>query len=204
MTASPAAAGVPPRTSVELLERAIGYTCGTLATVTPGALDLTTPCERWRLADLLAHMEDSLDAFAEGAGGAIGLRSAAPTPPDERLAALRAKATGLLGAWTRRLEAEEAGLAGRDVGVSGVPAPVAVVAGLAAVEVAVHGWDVGRATGAGGPLPGALAADLLPWADLLRAATDSGPGASGFAGPLPTAVGPDPARALLGRLGRAA
>ncbi|MEQ6902191.1 maleylpyruvate isomerase family mycothiol-dependent enzyme [Nocardioides sp. YIM 152588] len=200
MTASPAAAGVPPHTSVELLERAIGYTCGTLATVTPGAFGRATPCERWRLADLLAHMEDSLDAFAEGAGGAVSPHSAAPTHPELRLAALRRKATGLLGAWTARLEAE--GAAG-DVGVCGVPAPVAVVAALAAVEVAVHGWDVGRATGEGAPLPSALAADLLPWADLLRAAADAEPGADAFARPLPTLPVPDPGRALLGRLGRA-
>ena len=46
--------------SVGLLDRAIAYTCGQLASVEPGMLGRPTPCAGWSLGDLLAHMEDAL------------------------------------------------------------------------------------------------------------------------------------------------
>ena len=58
--------------SVDLLGRSLDYTRDRLATVRGGLLDRQTPCADWRLAQLLVHMEDSLDAFTEAAGGAVG------------------------------------------------------------------------------------------------------------------------------------
>ena len=48
-----------------LLERAIGYTLGSLHLVTPGTMSHPTPCREWDLAALLAHMNDSLIALQE-------------------------------------------------------------------------------------------------------------------------------------------
>ena len=90
-------------------------------------------------------MEDSLDAFAEGAGGTISLHSAAPAPLDERIGSLQTKACNLLGAWAAATTPQ--------VEVGGRPMPVGTISRLAAVEIAVHGWDVGRTTGAGAPCP---------------------------------------------------
>ena len=56
-----------PPTALELLERAIAYTRGSLLLVTEADLDRPTPCREWRLLDLLRHMDDSLLAFAEAA-----------------------------------------------------------------------------------------------------------------------------------------
>ncbi|MEZ0577398.1 TIGR03086 family metal-binding protein [Nocardioides sp. MH1] len=182
----PAAAADP---GVALLERALAYTRSTLATVTPAHLCLPTPCDRWRLGDLLAHMEDSLDAFAEGALGTIGLHSAAPAPLDERITALQTKACGLLGAWSA---------ATTDVvEVGGQPMAVGTITRLAALEIAVHGWDVGRTTDAGLPLPEAFARDLLPTALALAIEHD---GEFGPAVPVPADAGPE--RRLLALLGR--
>jgi len=190
MTALPGPRPAPDQ-GVELLERALGYTRSALATVTPAHLCLPTPCDHWRLGDLLAHMEDSLDAFAEGAGGAISLRSAAPAPLDARLDALRSKACTLLGAWATATTPV--------VEVGGRPMPVGTIARLAAVEIAVHGWDVGRTTGAGLPLPSSLGEALLPTA-LALALEQEGE----FGPPVPVSADAGPEWRLLALLGRRA
>ena len=189
MTALPGPPPSSPDPGVELLERALGYTRSALATVTPAHLCLPTPCHHWRLGDLLAHMEDSLDAFAEGAGGTISLRSAAPAPLDARLDTLRSKACILLGAWAAATTPV--------VEVGGRPMPVGTIARLAAVEITVHGWDVGRTTGAGLRIPEEFAEALLPTALALALEHQ---GEFGPPVPVPADAGPD--RRLLALLGR--
>lgn len=178
-----------PDPGVELLERALAYTRGALVTVTPAHLDLPTPCEQWRLVDLLAHMEDALDAFAEGAAGVIGLHSAAPAPTEERIASLLTKACRLLGAWA------SAGTPLVEVG--GRPVPVGTIARLAALEILTHGWDVARATGSDAPVPDDLASALLPTA--LAVALEQ---TDEFGSPVPVGVDAGPGQRLLALLGR--
>ncbi len=192
MTAHPWLGIVDAEPGVELLERALGYTCAALTTITPDDLDRPTPCAGWRLDDLLAHMEDALDAFGEGAAGTIGLHSTAPTPARRRVATLQAKARALHGAWAA---------AGADpVLVGGVPMPVLAVSRLAAVEIAVHGWDVSRTTNACAPLSESLADALLPVAVCLADTAAEG----SFAPPLPARVGASAGERLLAALGREA
>lgn len=187
MTAAPAPSAPAP--GLDLLQRALDYTRGALATVTRADVDRATPCAGWTLADLLAHMEDALDAFAEAADGAVGLRSAAPAPVELRVRSLQAKACGLLAAWTAATTAA--------VDVGGHPVPVDAVARIAALEIAVHGWDVGTTTGRGTPLPEPLAAALLPTA--LRIALE---GDDRFAPPVPVAIDEPAGRHVLALLGR--
>ncbi len=59
--------------AVELLERSLGYTRMALAGVTEASLRTRPPAVTGRLCDLLAHMDDSLDAFTEAAGGSVAL-----------------------------------------------------------------------------------------------------------------------------------
>ena len=187
MAAAPVPAGLVA--GLDVLQRALDYTSAALRTVTCADVARPTPCAGWDLADLLAHMEDALDAFAEAADGAVGLRSTAPTPLEQRVASLQSKACGLLSAWLR------ADAASVDVG--GHALPVDAVARLAALEIAVHGWDVGQATGRGVPLPERLGAELLPTA--LRIALEAD---DRFAPPLPVAAeapAGDHVLALLGR-----
>lgn len=181
----------PTEPGVELLERSIGYTHGTLATVRQWHLLLPTPCSQWLLGDLLAHMEDALDAFTEGAAGVIGRSSSAPAQLDQRLDALRMKACRLMGAWT--------GSATATVSVGHTSVGAGVITQLAAVEIAVHGWDVGRTTRAGPPLPDALAEALLPTA--LTVALEP---AAQFGPPQPVAEDAGAAARLLALLGRRA
>jgi uncharacterized protein (TIGR03086 family) len=180
-----------PDPGVELLERALGYTRSALVTVTPAHLHRPTPCEHWDLGDLLGHMEDSLDAFAEGAHGSIDLRSTAPAPVGERIRSLQVKACGLLGVW--------AAATTPTVEVGGRPMPVRTIARLAAVEIVVHGWDVGRTTDADLPIPAELADALIPTA-LALALEQHGE----FGPPVPVPADAGPERRMLALLGRRA
>ena len=72
MTPWPAA--TPVEAGTELLERAVSYTRASLSVVTAVDLGRSTPCREWRLAQLLRHMDDSLQALHEaGATGQVRL-----------------------------------------------------------------------------------------------------------------------------------
>ena len=141
---------------VELLERSLGYTRTALARVGPTDLTRPTPCDRWDLAALLAHMDDALDAFLEAAGGTV----APPTGPGGAprpggTDSLCAKACALLGAWTSAPPRPVTlGRAGRGAGVVMDPGLLVLTAAL---EITVHGWDVARALDLDHPVPPALA-----------------------------------------------
>ncbi|HEU5036737.1 MAG TPA: TIGR03086 family metal-binding protein [Nocardioides sp.] len=158
--------------SVELLERALGYTRARLARVDDVLLDRLTPCAGWTLGDLLAHMEDALDAFTEAAGGEVELHGGCPAEGrvEGRVAAIQQKACALLGAW--------GGPSPGDVVIAassgGLDLMSTVLVSTAALEVTVHGWDVGRATGESAGIPAALARDLLPVAQRVVRPEDRG------------------------------
>lgn len=174
--------------SVELLARALDYTRSRLSGVHDGLLDRPTPCAGWRLGDLLVHMEDALDAFTEAAGGRVEVHLTHTT--EGRIAAIEEKACALLGAWSRP--------APGDVLVGGLDLTSAVLVATAALEITVHGWDVGRATEPV-PIPPDLALALLAVAHLTVSEADRG---VRFARALPV---PDEAPAdarLLAFLGR--
>lgn len=106
---------------------------------------------------MLAHLEDSLDAFTEAADGRIGVGP--PAGDGARVEVLREKACALLGAWS----CDPSGRTCVAVGDSDLASPLLVA--TAALEVAVHGWDVSRATGQGAPIPADLARGLLAVAE---------------------------------------
>jgi uncharacterized protein (TIGR03086 family) len=149
--------------AVELLERSLGYTRVALAGVTDARLAAPTPCRGWTLRDLLAHMDDSLDAFAEAAGGRVALTPARSAPP---VVVLQQKACSLLGLWS--------GEGPPGVRVGGVDLATDLLVATAALEITVHGWDVAQATGAGTPIPEELAHHLLPVAHVVVSEIDRG------------------------------
>ncbi|MGC9537811.1 maleylpyruvate isomerase family mycothiol-dependent enzyme [Streptomyces sp. UG1] len=173
--------------SGELLERSLAYALGSVAEVGPAGLGRETPCAEWDLAELLEHLDDSLDALYEGlTGGRVGL-----FPRADRLCGFRTRACAVLGAWAAGPP--------RSALVGERPLDVRVMGAVGAVEIAVHGWDVAQACGRPRPIPVALAAELLSVARCVVAEEDRG---VRFAAPV---VVPPRARAdvrLLGFLGR--
>ncbi|HEY3015766.1 MAG TPA: TIGR03086 family metal-binding protein [Nocardioides sp.] len=177
-------------TAVELLERAVGYTRLRLDDVTAGALANPTPCRDWDLGQLLDHMDDALDAFTEASTGRVRLE---PTPvAGDVLERLRTKACDLLSAWATPY-------AGAGVEVADRTMPTDLLLGAGALEIAVHGWDVGQATGHPAPIPVELARELLPLARSLVSDADR---PSRFGPALPQAPQARSDQVLLGLLGR--
>jgi uncharacterized protein (TIGR03086 family) len=180
--------------AVELLERSLAYTRGTLADVRPDLLDRPTPCVGWSLGHLLAHMEDALDAFTEAASGRVRVNPVPETTT--RVEALREKACALLGAWAAaRPAGDEEQIA---VGDLGLDAPLLVA--TAALEITLHGWDVGQATGGRARIPDDLARGLLGVATQVIGPLDRGPR---FACPRPVPGDASYSERLLAWTGRA-
>ncbi|MBO8190460.1 TIGR03086 family protein [Streptomyces oryzae] len=197
--------------AAELLRHAVGYALGTAQCVTPALLHLPTPCTEWDLGGLMSHADDSLAALHEGMaqgtvalhpdpaqGAARGDGYAAETGPPARgdpAAAFRLRAARLLGAWTA------AGPRRRLIVVADAPLTATALALTGAVEMAVHGWDIARATGsADRPIPAPLAVRLLPVARHLI--PHEGARHPLFAAELPVAPGAPPGDRLLAFLGR--
>jgi uncharacterized protein (TIGR03086 family) len=179
---------------VAVLERAIAYALGNVALVTPGALGNPTPCRHWDLQDLLEHLHDSMTALHEAA--AVGRVASCPEPSAAPGAAIivlvRDQAARLLGTW--------ANLRGMTtVRIDDEPVTAPLIAGLGAIEVTVHGWDIGQACGRPRPIPGELADELLDLSGLFVRDRDR-PGR--FAPPVAVPADAPPGDRLLAFLGR--
>jgi uncharacterized protein (TIGR03086 family) len=142
-------------------------------------------------------MEDALDAFTEAAAGRVEIdpvpeigNPASGTPV---VVALREKACALLGAWTA------AQLSPQRVRVGDADLDAPLLIATAALEITVHGWDVGQATGRRTPIPHDLARGLLAIAQQVIDAEDRGPR---FASPRPTSAGAGADEKLLAWTGR--
>jgi uncharacterized protein (TIGR03086 family) len=168
---------------VAVLERAIAYALGSLASVTPALLNRPTPCIRWSLRDLLHHLNDSMSALQEAADhGRVTMLAVPPVDiaevpragmagdpdagigpggdADSVIAQTKDRAVRLLGAWTNAPAA-------RTVRVAAAPLSAPVIAGAGAIEVTTHGWDVAQACRVRHPVPEDLADELLDLALLL-------------------------------------
>lgn len=183
-TADPGLAG-----AVLLLDASLAYTAEALGLAEDADPRTPTPCTGWLLADLLEHMDDALDTFVEAAAGRL---RPLPGSPGPRLESIRAKGCGLLATW--RTGAPET------VRLGDQAVPGALVAGTAALEITVHGWDLYTALGADHPVPEHLARALLPVARTVVAPRDRG---RRFAPARQVPVDASDGQRLLGFLGRA-
>jgi len=178
--------------AIELLERSLSYTRAGLVLCPHADPHARTPCADWDLSGLLAHMEESLDAIIEMATGSVSL---VPSGPDGgvtgRVERLQLKACDLLGRWSGETTAASEG----SVLVHNRVAPTPLLLTAAALEIAVHGWDVHASVGSHLPFPEALARDLLP---VVPHVVDP----RHFASPIAPTARSGAARSLLGLVGR--
>jgi uncharacterized protein (TIGR03086 family) len=193
---TPAAPTAWPADGARLLEPSISYALGMALAVTPELLSRPTPCGEWDLRMLLRHACESLAAFGEGIeAGRVGLD---PAAEDGVLAAdparaFRERAGQLLDAWTGPGHQRQV------VEIAGCPLAASLMAAAAALEVAVHGWDISRACGQRQPIPRALATGLLAIAPVLVPRTGRHPL---FAAPVTVAATAGPSDRLAAFLGR--
>lgn len=153
----------PPTVPADLLERAICYGAQNIEAVTAGFLPHPTPCTGWDLHALLRHVNDSIGVLRQGIElGCVDLVPAetedevSDDDPAARLVAgFRSSTRRLLSAWVAT------GHRGRRITVGGHPLAAELMAITAAIEIAVHGWDIAVACGSHRPVPPTLAIDLL-------------------------------------------
>jgi uncharacterized protein (TIGR03086 family) len=152
----PEATGPPTTSAVELLDRAVGYTRGSLALVREHHLDRPTPCRDWDLRALLRHLDDSIAALAEAAQAPRLALAPRPGPTDAAalLGSIRRRASAVVGLWMPG--------AGPVIAVGDAPLRRELVGLVGALEITVHGWDVARAVGHPRAIPPTLAMDLWP------------------------------------------
>lgn len=193
-----------PPGAIALLGGAIRYALGVCAQVTLDELARPTPCADWNLAALLAHLAASMADLESGlrtgsvdpwAADPAGLaRPAGPAEvvrPIDPAEVVRDQAANLLFACYAHHGGD------RFLQVGGVPLAAGIVAATAAMEIAVHGWDVAVARGAAAEIPPGLAGRLLRLGPLLVV---SRPGL--FAPPVEVPPGARPGDRLVANLGR--
>lgn len=158
-----------------------------------------TPCSEWTVGQVLMHAAGDQRAWAATVGSADMPTYNPFDPPQE-------SDGGVAEAVRAAVDAAATTWAGVDQSAESLPTPLPPVPTLspdmataaAALDAAVHAWDVAVATGQPSPLTPALAGQLRPAAE---ATADSLRGFA-YAAPLPEVAGEDEAGALLRYLGR--
>ena len=145
--------------TVALLERALDQTAWLIAAVEPGQAGWPTPCAGWDVRALVNHLAGpAMRNFLVAARGET-TDWTAPVEEigdDDWAAVFRERAAPLRAAW------READLS-RLVRGPGEEAPLRWSADQQITELAVHDWDLARATGQEAGLDPALAEHALGW-----------------------------------------
>ena len=131
--------------STDLLDQyrqASEWTCGNVAGVSD--LDASTPCDEWRMRDLLNHMLETQQFFLSSARGEDA-SPPGPNPPE------------LLGGNPSDDFSRTTSDVAATYGQEGVIEKTGPAIGIAFTDLLVHGWDVARATGQDATMPDGLA-----------------------------------------------
>jgi uncharacterized protein (TIGR03086 family) len=152
-------------------EYAVASTAGIIKGTGPDQAGLPTPCAEWDVQSLLSHVIGTLwlcEALFTGQaprfpmvpGGLPGPGPDGSAPGGDDPAAAYAEAAAAA------LAAVGAGDALTRVHVTPLgEMPGPVLAGFTILDIAVHGWDLARATGQPADLDGRLAAHVLAFAE---------------------------------------
>jgi len=125
-----------PIESVVVLSRALDQAGDVLAAVHTDQLGQPTPCGDWNVAQLIGHLVNAPLRFLQMARGEAPDWSAGPRPATSNGAAdFRSNADNLIHHWHQAGDAADTGQVDWQT-----------------AEIAVHTWDVARATGQSPPL----------------------------------------------------
>ena len=142
---------------IRMLERAIAQMGVLVAGIRPEQAGLSTPCPEFDVRALVNHVVYDLRTFKAMLAGEQRASPDVDLIGDDWSAAYRSAADSLLDGWHSR------GLAGTlQLQIGEVPPSWAASQHLA--DVAVHAWDIARATGQSAQLDPELAQTALDWA----------------------------------------
>jgi uncharacterized protein (TIGR03086 family) len=182
------------------LQRAVTSSRSLLVGVRPEQMDGGTPCQEWKVRDLINHMVDA-PTFAAIVMETGDWRNQITESLDHSAGDYLADYEA---ATSRAMEAFRAeGALSRVVTLPFGEMPGSIFANIATGDAFVHGWDLAKATGSSTDLDPELAASLL---DTIRPmVTDQFRGPEGkapFGGEVPVPANASPADKLAGFLGR--
>ena len=142
-----------------LLSRALDQAGDLIAGTQREMAELPTPCRSWTVADLVTHLVNDLGNFATAVKGGKPDWSKPPGQIDDGwAAAFAAGRQDLDGAWA------SADLQSQVPTMTGGTAPLVSKADQQIAELAVHTWDIARATGQSEDLDASVAEYGLVWA----------------------------------------
>jgi uncharacterized protein (TIGR03086 family) len=148
-------------TTWTILDRAHAALRDATTALTAVDLDRATPCVEWNVAQVLQHSAGDQLAFASAITGQGG-PTENPFTPSGVLAGTPAElvAPALAASAAAFATVDPAGTTPTPLPHGALPAGTA--AGAAALDAAVHAWDIAAATGQPPPLDDDLAVQLLP------------------------------------------
>ena len=144
--------------TIALLERALDQTAGLIADIDAGQAALATPCAGWDVRALVSHLagQDLRNFLVSARAEAADWQTPADELGDDWAAAFQDRAAPLRAAW-RAADLD------RLVTGPGGEAPLRLRADQQITELAVHDWDLAKATGQPTGLDPALAEHALRW-----------------------------------------
>jgi uncharacterized protein (TIGR03086 family) len=157
--------------TIDLLRRALDQTAVLVAGVRPDQLTLPTPCSEWDVRTLLRHVIcKDLPIFAVAARGETADWRADPAPLGDNPAGdFRRGAKTVIDAWN------SADLDRQMPGPGGSTVPLRSRIDQQLAELAVHGWDIARATSQPAELDPEVAQHSLDWSNRMLRPEHRGP-----------------------------
>ncbi|MFR9799358.1 TIGR03086 family metal-binding protein [Streptomyces sp. MS06] len=182
---------------IEVLTDAHSYLLEVVAEVPEAAWGAPTPCTEWTARQVLNHARVDQQAYGLALTG--GRPDSDPFRPAD---ALTGRPEAELERVLRQVADAYGGLGadGEAVPTPLGPLPSPIAAAAAAMDAAVHAWDIAVATGVDRPLSADLAGAIRPAAD--RLVDHLRESYRVFAPARPAGPGADPAAELLAFLGR--
>lgn len=176
----------------DLLEEAAARAVPVVAGISDDDLAAPTPCERYRVGDLLRHLFQVVVAFQELAAKRDVDLSSPPGPlPDGWRNGFRQQTALLVRAWS------EPGAEDGTTGAMGLPART--VGSMVLLDLTVHPWDLARATGEDFQPADRVLGELT---DLVTGMGPTGRSMGAFGEPVPVAPEAGRFAQLLGATGR--
>jgi uncharacterized protein (TIGR03086 family) len=149
---------------ITTMQRACASTERILEGVSPAQYDLPTPCEQWPVRALMNHVLGTLSLGAALLGDTRPAVPMAPGElPDVDLVGDDPAEAYRVGVEALRASAEGDALTRPHATPLG-DMPGAVLGGFTTLDIAVHGWDLAKATGQDPTLDADLADDVLAFA----------------------------------------
>jgi uncharacterized protein (TIGR03086 family) len=152
-----------PDDLVALLGSALDQAGALIAATTPAQAEAPTPCRSWDLRTLVNHTVHDVTQFTAMAGGDRYDKSERDLIGDDWGGAYRAAAAGLVDAW------RQPGALERSVHLPSGDLPATWSLGQQISDLAVHAWDIAKASGQPTDLDPEVGAYALAWgADNLK------------------------------------